>query len=127
MKILIVDDDGGTLNALRAYLVSAGHHVVTAKDGPQALSVLQAYTRREKSVDVMVTDLRMPGMTGLELIRKSRLERPRLPAVLTTAYGDESIQWEARSLSACGYLEKPFRPEDLLTKIEDTARWRGEA
>jgi len=125
MKILVVDDDGGTLNALRAYLVSAGHQVVTAKDGRQALSVLEASTRGDESVDVMVTDLRMPGMTGLELIREARRKRAGLPAILTTAYGDDSIRWQAMALSACRYLEKPFHPEDLLVEVVDATRWKG--
>ena len=127
MKILVVDDDRGTLNALTAYLTSAGYQVVAAKDGYQALGALEASTQGAEAIDVMVTDLRMPGMTGLELIRRARGKKPELPSILMTAYGDDSIRWQAMALRAGRYLEKPFHPEDLLTRIEDAARWRGGA
>ncbi len=122
MRILAVDDDTGTLNALRAYLASAGHEVITAADGYEALDMIEASIQETQPIDVMVTDLKMPRMSGLELIRKARTERHWLPAVLMTAYGDESAQSQVKQLRSCGYLEKPFNPENLLAKIDDATK-----
>lgn len=118
MRILVVDDDTGTLNALKAYLASAGHEAVVAKDGYQALSAIRTSTDRAESIDLLVTDLKMPGMDGLELIRAARNERPGLPIILMTAYGDDSVRREITGLGSCRYLDKPFSPETLLTEIE---------
>jgi len=118
MRILVVDDDTGTLNALKAYLASAGHEAVVAKDGYQALSAIRASTDRAESIDLLVTDLKMPGIDGLELIRAAKNERPGLPIILMTAYGDESVRREVDGLGSCGYLDKPFSPEKLLKEIE---------
>jgi DNA-binding response OmpR family regulator len=117
MRILIVDDDKGTLNALNSYLSSVGHDIVTADSGRRALDKIPASNGDGLSVDLLVTDLRMPEMNGLELIREARKQRPRLPAILMTGYGDDSIRWQSIELSSCSYLEKPFKPERLAAKI----------
>jgi DNA-binding NtrC family response regulator len=119
VTILVVDDDKGTLNALNGALRSAGHHIVTAENGRCALDKILASNGNDPSVDLLVTDLRMPGMTGLELIWEARKNRPRLPAILMTGYGDDSIRWQSMELSSCWYAEKPLKAESLLTKIED--------
>ena len=121
MRILVVDDDTGTLNALKAYLASAGHEAVVARDGPQALGAIRASTHGAESIDFLVTDLKMPGMDGLELIRAAKNERPGLPIILMTAYGDESVRREVGGLGSRGYLDKPFSPERLLTEIKALA------
>ena len=117
MRILVVDDDIGTVNALRAHLASSGHQVVTAKDGYQALRVIEASTQGAEPIDLMVTDFKMPGMTGLELIRAVRKVAQALPAILMTAYGDDSLHRQATGEGRCGYLDKPFSPERLLSEI----------
>ena len=119
MTILVVDDDKGTLNALNSALRSAGHHIVTAENGRCALDKILASNGKEPSVDLLVTDLRMPGMNGLELIREARKHRPRLLAILMTGYGDDSTRLHSMGLSSCWYVEKPLKAESLLTKIED--------
>ena len=119
MRILVVDDDTGTLNALRVSLISAGHEVITAKDSHQALSTMKSYIKGLESIDLMVTDFKMPGMNGLELIRKVKKENPKLPVILMTAYGSARIRSQLFELGACKYLEKPFNPETLLAKINE--------
>ncbi len=127
MRILVVDDDPGTLNAVRAYLTSIGHEVAPAKGGYQALRMIEATKGVGQSIDLMVTDLRMPGMDGVELIRAARRIKLRLPIILMTAHGEESIRRQTLELEACGYLEKPFTPERLLTKTEDEVIWQSMA
>ena len=118
MRILVVDDDIGTVNALRAHLASSGYQVVTAKDAYQALSVIEASTQGAEPIDLMVTDFKMPGMTGLELIQSARKADPSLPAILMTAYGDDSLRRRATGEGCCRYLDKPFSPERLLSEIK---------
>ena len=118
MIILVVDDDMGTVNALRAHLASTGHQVLTARDGRQALNVVESSIQAAEPVDLMVTDFKMPGMTGLELIRAVRKADQVLPAILMTAYGDDSLRRRATEEGCCGYLDKPFSPETLLSEIE---------
>ncbi len=119
MKILVVDDDSGTLNALKACLVSAGHQAILAADAYKALDRIESAIRGNDSIDLMVTDLKMPGMNGLELIKTVRWKGSCFPVILMTAYGNEIVQQELTELGSCGYLDKPFSPESLLTTIED--------
>jgi DNA-binding NtrC family response regulator len=119
MRILVVDDDVGLLNALRVSLSSAGHVIAVAGDGRQALRLIESSLQVAEPYDLMVTDLRMPGLDGLEVIRVSRRLQPGLAAILMAAYGENSIQREAESLERCGYLEKPLSPEKLHSLIEE--------
>jgi len=118
MRICIVDDHVGTLNSLRAYLVSMGHQVVVFSDPLKAVSILASATEPLPGIDLLVTDLNMPGMNGLELIRTVRKSRADLPAILMTAYGDNEVHKALKELSCCGYLDKPFSPEKIFEMVE---------
>ena len=120
MKILIVDDDPGTRNALKAGLTSFGYHVLAAADGPEALKIIESSISGVEPVEIVVTDLKMPGMNGLELIRSAKKMSSGLAAILMTAYGDDHIREEVTNLGRCGYLDKPFVPGTLLNMIEET-------
>ncbi len=80
-KVLIVDDDRNGRAALAELLREEGWHVATAGDGPRALALLDSFRP-----DVLLTDLRMPGMDGLELLLRLRAARPRFPAVVMSVY-----------------------------------------
>lgn len=125
MKILVVDDDTGILNALRASLVSFGYQVIVAKGAHQALKIINGSTTNTDIVDLLVTDLRMPGMNGLELIRSARRTSPELKALLITAYGNDEVHEFVKNLGSCEYLEKPFSPENVRRLIIDIpeGRW----
>jgi two-component system chemotaxis response regulator CheY len=86
-RILVVDDDEPTRELLRDYLGDAGYDVVVAVDGRQACRALSAF-----NVDLVVTDLEMPVMDGLELIRWLRGARPSCPIVLVTGRTDRELQ-----------------------------------
>lgn len=118
MKILIVDDDSTTVNALQAGLVSIGHEVVTAADGAEALREIDLSMGEPKPVELMVTDLIMPGMNGLELIESARKLLPALPVVLITAYGVGRTREQAGKVGRCEYIEKPFGPVTLMRVID---------
>lgn len=119
MRILIVDDDPGILNALRVDLESVGHTAVAAGDGRQAMKLIESSLKNSEPFDLMITDLRMQGMSGMELIRSSRRVQGKLPTVLMTAYGDEDLRKKVMALGGCSYLEKPFTPEKLHRVIEE--------
>ncbi|MFB0532955.1 MAG: response regulator, partial [Desulfatiglandales bacterium] len=105
MKILIVDYDPVTLNVLSASLTSLGHQVITAKNGREALDILTSSVNRDEQVKLLLTDLEIPYMSGLELIRSVRKMIPGLPAILMTAFSDRRVRDEVRRLDCCVYME----------------------
>lgn len=119
MKILIVDDHPGALNALKIGLSSFGHQVITAKDGLEALKVIELLIEGSEPIELMVTDLRMPGMDGLELIESTRELIPELPVILMTAYGDDHVRKRVTDLQSSRYVEKPFNPDAFLKVVDE--------
>jgi DNA-binding response OmpR family regulator len=117
VKILIVDDDRGTRNALKAGMCSLGHQVVVAQEGDQALEIIETSNEWSEPIDFVIADLRMPGMNGLDLIRSLKKERPGLACILMTGSVNDDIRKEALELGACEYIEKPFMPKALLEMI----------
>ena len=114
-KILVVDDEEIIRDSLAEWLVDAGYEPLTAPDGLQALEVI-----RKADVDIMLADLKMPGIDGIELIKRARQIRPDLPAIIMTAYGTVSSAIEAMKAGAYDFMEKPFCPERveiLLTNL----------
>ena len=118
MKILIVDDDPGTLTSIGAGLSSYGYKVIVAEEGHHALEIIEVLAGKAEPVDLMVTDLKMPDMNDLELIRSAAKEWPGLASILMTAFGSDDVQRDAAALG-CGYIEKPFTPETLLKIITE--------
>lgn len=111
-EILIVDDDEGVRYTLRGILEDEGFLVAEAPDGAAALELLQA-----QSFSLVLTDLRMPGVDGLELLRRSRLLAPTTPVVLMTAHGSERHAVEAMRRGAWDYFRKPFDNDELLAVV----------
>src|SRR5437016_821422 len=82
-KILVVDDDAGQRSLLNSFLSSQGFVITVASSGEQALAVLDS-----EAVDMMISDVRMPGISGLETLRRARTRHAKLPVLLVTAYAD---------------------------------------
>jgi CheY-like chemotaxis protein len=118
LRILVVDDNPGTLNAVKVGLLSKGHEVLIAGSGEEALKIIKAKQANAEPLDLLLTDLRMPKMNGLKLIRSARKITPDIKAIIMTAYGDDNVQKKARALGQCGYMDKPFRPEALIRMIK---------
>jgi CheY-like chemotaxis protein len=116
--VLLVDDDPGVRFALTEVLRDRGFQVVGASSGSQALALLSG-------VDVVVTDLSMPGMDGLELVSHIAAYAPRLPVILLTAHGSEHLVRIASSRGARGCLSKPFDIDDLARVIEQVSARRA--
>jgi len=102
-RILVVDDEEGIRSFLAEALVTEGHEVVAAADGEEALRRLG-----ERSFHLMITDLRMPGLDGMALLRKARAEWPETEVIVLTAYGSVEGAVEAMRLGALDYLQKPL-------------------
>lgn len=116
--VLLVDDEPGVRFTLTEVLRDRGYRVVSAASGAQALTLLD-------DVDVVVTDLAMPGMDGLELVSQIRARAPSLPVILLTAHGSENMVRIASSRGACGCLSKPFDIDEIADVIEHARSIRG--
>jgi len=115
LPLLIVEDDATLREALVDTLELSRYQVLTADDGLQAIEVLKA-----QPVGLVITDVQMPNMTGLQLLLEIKSHWPHLPVLLMTAYGVISQAVEAMREGACDYLVKPFEVNELLTRV---ARW----
>jgi nitrogen regulation protein NR(I) len=112
--ILLVEDDVSLAAELRHVLESEGWRVLTAGSAEQGFATAQ----RERC-DVAVTDFRLPGRSGLELVRQLHAAQPRLPVIVMTAHGTTETAIEATKLGAYDYLLKPFDMPDLIGLIEN--------
>ena len=113
-RILLVDDDPSVLFALSEVLASNGHDVVTADSGAEALARIDG----EIAVDVVLTDLAMPGMSGVELLEKVRMRDAALPVIVITAHGSERTAVDALKRGAYDYLAKPFDNDEVCYSTE---------
>ena len=115
--VLIVDDEMNIRRVLAAMLKRDGYEVTTAADGEQALAVLQ-----KTPVHVVVTDLVMPKVGGMELLKKVSADYPDVPVILITAHGSVDSAVAALKAGAFDYVTKPFEQEELRKVIAKAAR-----
>src|SRR2546430_5836852 len=114
-RILIVDDQDVMRDSLAATLARQGHEVVAATDGPGALTRLSG-----GRFELMISDLKMPKMSGTELLAEARKIRPEMPVVLMTAFATVNTAVEAMKLGAYDYIQKPFDGEEIKLLVERT-------
>jgi len=107
-KVLVVDDDPVVGKSFDRVLAPKGYAVIHAAGGAEALERLAA-----DSYDMVYTDIRMPGMDGIEVARRIKASRPWMPVVIVTGYGTEANEAEARSAGVAGFLHKPLSPEAI--------------
>src|SRR5947199_3960028 len=112
-RILIVDDDAGQRSLLDSFLRSQGFETVPVASGEQALEAL-----RGGQINMMISDVRMPGMSGLETLRQARKEQAVLPVLLVTAYADIREAVGAMRDGAVNYLAKPIDLDELLASVQ---------
>ena len=113
-RILVVDDETNVRLNYRVALETEGYEVVEANSAEIAIERLA-----EKSFDLAILDMRMPGMDGLELLAKMRENGITVPTMIVTAYSDVPHAVKAMKLGAIDFLQKPLRPEDLRTAAAD--------
>jgi DNA-binding NtrC family response regulator len=116
LSILIVDDEEDILNVLKLILTKEGYQVDTALDGKQALQLF-----RKNSYDIVLTDLRMPEMDGIELLERIKEIRPETEVLIMTAYASVESAVLAMKKGAADYIVKPFLNEDVKMRIARVA------
>ncbi|NEB90962.1 response regulator transcription factor [Streptomyces bauhiniae] len=115
-RVLVVDDDPTVAEVVAGYLVRAGHAVDRAADGPSALA-----SAAGQWPDLVVLDLMLPGMDGLEVCARLR-ERGPVPVIMLTARGDEDDRVLGLEVGADDYVTKPFSPRELVLRVESVLR-----
>jgi len=119
-RILIVDDDASQRSLLNSFLNGQGFETVPVSSGERALEVLG-----EQEVAMMISDVRMPGISGLETLHRLRKVRPTLPVLLVTAYADIRDAVVAMRDGAVNYLEKPIDLDELLASVRNAVGLEG--
>lgn len=111
-RVMLVDDEESVRLSWNRYLSQQGFDVTTAADGANAISKLQS-----EPVDVVVSDLRMPGVDGVQLLQWIHDERPATQFILLTGFGTEEVEKKVRELGAFDYLNKPISPDALAAVV----------
>jgi DNA-binding NtrC family response regulator len=117
MKILLAEDEKSIAVTLRDALRDAGHAVDTASDGRAALDLVRA-----SDYDCLISDIRMPGLDGMALLKAARELRPDFPVILITAFGSIDLAVQAMRLGAHDFLPKPFLNEEMLVRLDRLER-----
>jgi two-component system, response regulator FlrC len=113
-KVLVVEDDFALRTALVASLEVSGYKIVASENAEAAIIQLS----KTPLPDMVITDIQMAEMSGIDLLKHIRKNNQQLPVILMTAYGDISDAVEVMKLGACDYIQKPFEPENLTAVIE---------
>jgi len=111
-RVLVVDDEESVRIILQRFLKEAGYDVVTAADGQEALDKVS-----ELKVRVVLSDVKMPGMSGIEVLRKLTADYPDICVIMATAVVDTQTAVEAMKLGAYDYVTKPFNRDDLVIRV----------
>jgi two-component system NtrC family response regulator len=111
--ILIVDDEKNYLLVLEALLGPEGYEILTCDNAKESLRLI-----RESDLDLVITDMKMPGMNGIELLEECKKAKPHLPVIMMTAYGTIELAVEAMKKQAHDYITKPFQNEELKLTVK---------
>jgi two-component system, OmpR family, KDP operon response regulator KdpE len=117
IRVLIVDDEPAIRRALRPPLIELGFQIIEASRGEEALQLLHT-----NPVDVVLLDINMPGIGGIETLRRIRASAPRLPVLMVTVRDGEEDKVEALELGADDYVTKPFSIRELIARIRTAHR-----
>src|SRR5437762_10334871 len=120
-RVLVVDDDVTVREVVVTYLRAAGYDVGEAADGESALAGL-----RDERADLVVLDLMLPGIDGLEVCRRIRAKGGDVPVIMLTALGSETDRVVGLERGADDYVTKPFSPRELVLRVEALLRRVGE-
>jgi two-component system, OmpR family, response regulator ResD len=116
-QVLVVDDDDTVASVVVSYLERAGHTTRRIGDGSAALDAVSA-----QQPDLMVLDLMLPGLDGLEVCRRVRASWPRLPVVMLTALSEPDDRIAGLEVGADDYVTKPFSPRELVLRVDSVLR-----
>lgn len=119
-RILLVDDEASILNVLCSLLKNEGHESVPVRGGEKALEMV-----RSQSFDLMISDVRMSPMDGIELLRRVHTEVPSMAIIMLTAYGSVETAVEAMKEGAFDYVTKPFKVDELLITVRRALQYQN--
>jgi len=119
--ILLVEDDDGNRRIIAEILEDLGYPVISEADGSSALSVI----RRGVDIDLVITDYRMPDMSGLDLIMELRRILPNVPVIMMTAYGSIDNYFKSMSLGVFEYVNKPIGKAEFERMVKKALRKPG--
>jgi len=114
VKILVVDDEEAVRNLLQRILGEWGYDVITAADGEEALYVVS-----QEEVQVVLLDIKMPGMSGIEVLGRLTAEWPDICAIMVTAVADTETAIKALKMGAYDYITKPFDRDSVIQKVQE--------
>jgi DNA-binding NtrC family response regulator len=120
-RVLVVDDDSVVGHSINRVLTDQGFQVREALSGQEALEELD-----HQNYDMVFTDIRMPGMDGLDMTSRVKKSHPDLPVAIITGFGTEASEQQARELGVSGFLRKPLSPEMIVENAERMMRERTE-
>jgi len=120
-KVLVVDDDAVVGHSINRVLTGQGYQVQEAVSGSEALEALG-----NQRYDMVFTDIRMPGMDGLDMAARMKKSYPEMPVVVITGYGTEANEKQANALGVAGFLRKPLSPDTIIENAERVLRERDE-
>ncbi len=116
-RVLVVDDEESIRTLVEYNLRQAGYDVLVAEDGQTALSIVS-----QRGVDLLVLDLMLPGLNGLELCKRLRQEQSQIPIIMLTARGEEIDRVLGLEMGADDYVTKPFSPRELVARVRAVLR-----
>ena len=122
MRALFVDDEVEFLELMHKRLSRRGMDVVTAPDGQTALNLLDQAMQEGQTFEIVVMDVRMPGMDGLETLRHMKEKAPKVPVILLTGHACMGVAVQGLDLGAYDYMLKPVAISELIIKMEEAAR-----
>jgi two-component system, OmpR family, response regulator len=122
LRVLLVEDDDDNRELMAEVLTASGYQVLSAASGQDGLKTLS-----EHSIDVVVTDVGMPGMGGLEMAKAAKAIAPSVPVVIVTGWAERDDITRARGTDVDAVLIKPVDPDALTAAVSDVARGRGRA
>jgi DNA-binding NtrC family response regulator len=117
ISILIVDDESSVRDSLYNWFIEDGYHVACAEDAKVALSVLET-----ESFDIVLTDIKMPGMDGLEMLKRIKAIKKDAVVIMMTAFATVDTAVQALKDGAFDYVTKPFDPDDLSHLIRNASK-----
>ena len=115
--ILVADDEQNTLMTMQFILEVANYRVTTAENGQEALDDILESRNTDSPIDLLITDIQMPGLTGLELIDELNRLNMRIPFLVITGYGNHELTAELTDRGCHGCLDKPIDEEELVNSV----------
>jgi len=119
-NVLVVEDDPTVAEVVTSYLERADHRIESLADGNCAAARLS--DPADRSIDLVILDLMLPGLDGIEVCRRLRSARPDLPVIMLTALGEEDDRIAGLEVGADDYITKPFSPRELVLRVESVLR-----